>query len=224
MKITKVLALLSVPAAMVVSGCSTEMEAAASADWEPVYQEPAPQTTSRMASGAIFSGGQMGLFATDRRAAQVGDILTVVLKEKFAASKAQVASTSKKDRFALNLPTAITGNFDSDGLSAGTERTFNGNGRASQSNSLTGRMSVTVVRLMPGGNLEVLGQKKLTLNNGDEYVRIRGVVRPADISADNTVDSDRLANAEIKYVGAGDVAASGKKGWLRRGFDAVSPF
>jgi flagellar L-ring protein precursor FlgH len=84
-------------------------------------------------------------------------------------------------------------------------------------------MSVSVVRVLPGGNLEVIGQKKMTLNNGDEYIRLRGIVRQADISADNTVESNRLANAEIKYVGAGDVADTGKKGWLRRGFDAVSP-
>ncbi len=224
MNFNKALALLAVPAAMALSGCSTEMEAAASADWEPVYQEPMPQATSRMASGAIFSGGQMGLFATDRRAAQVGDILTVELKERFAASKAQGASSSKSDSFSVTLPTALTGSFDSGGLTAGTSRSFDGDGRATQSNALTGRMSVTVVRVMPSGNLEVMGQKKLTLNNGDEYVRLRGIVRQADISADNTVDSDRLANAEIKYIGAGDVADSAKKGWLRRGFDAVSPF
>ena len=224
MNFNKVLVLLVAPVAMAVSGCSTEMEAAASADWEPVYQEPLPQATSRMASGAIFSGGQMGLFATDRRAAQVGDILTVVLKERFAASKAQGASSSKADSFEVTLPTALVGGFDNSSLSAGTQKSFDGSGSATQSNSLTGRMSVTVVRQLPSGNLEVMGQKKLTLNNGDEYVRLRGIVRQADISADNTVDSDRLANAEIKYVGAGDVADSGKKGWLRRGIDTVSPF
>ncbi|WP_323784522.1 flagellar basal body L-ring protein FlgH [Thalassovita sp.] len=224
MNFHKVLVLLSVPAAMSVSGCSTEMEAAASADWEPVYAEPMQQPSSRMASGAIFSGGQMGLFATDRRAAQIGDILTVVLKEKFAASKAQGAATSKSDSFSVKLPTALVGGFDNASLSAGTDRSFDGSGRATQSNSLTGRMSVSVVRVMPSGNLEVMGQKKLTLNNGDEYVRLRGIVRQADITADNTVDSDRLANAEIKYVGAGDIADTSKKGWLRRGLDTVSPF
>jgi flagellar L-ring protein precursor FlgH len=84
-------------------------------------------------------------------------------------------------------------------------------------------MSVSVVRVLPGGNLEVIGQKKLTLNNGDEYIRLRGIVRQADITADNTVDSDRLADAEIKYIGAGDLADTAKKGWLRRGIDAVAP-
>jgi flagellar L-ring protein precursor FlgH len=85
-------------------------------------------------------------------------------------------------------------------------------------------LSVSVVRVLPGGNLEILGQKKLTLNNGDEYVRLSGIVRPADISAQNVVLSDRIANAQIEYIGAGQVADAGKQGWLRRGLNTVSPF
>lgn len=221
MKFTKAMILFTLPAALTVAGCATEQEAAASRDWAPVYQEPLPQPTGLMPSGAIFSGGQMGLFATDRRASQVGDILTIILDERFQASKAQNASSSKADFFSLDTP-GLFGIDDSD-LSMGTNKTFNGNGSASQSNSLSGRMSVSVVRVLPGGNLEVIGQKKLTLNNGDEYIRLRGIVRQADITADNTVESNRLADAEIKYIGAGDIADTGKKGWLRRGVDAVSP-
>ncbi|MFY0682383.1 MAG: flagellar basal body L-ring protein FlgH [Thalassovita sp.] len=215
--------MLSVPAAMTVAGCTSEIEAQASQDWAPVYQEPVPQPAGLMPSGGIFAGGQMGLFASDRRAAQVGDILTIELQERFQASKAQNASSSKADYFSIDLPDILPGGIVDADLSGGTNKTFNGNGRASQSNSLSGRMSVTVVRVLPGGNLEVIGQKKLTLNNGDEYIRLRGVVRPADITADNTVDSDRLADAEIKYIGAGDTADTAKKGWLRRGVDAISP-
>ena len=84
-------------------------------------------------------------------------------------------------------------------------------------------MSVTVVRVFDTGNLEILGQKKLTLNNGDEYIRVRGIVRPDDISSSNVILSDRIANAEIKYVGAGDIADTAKQGWLARVFTAVSP-
>lgn len=223
MGLNRILVALSAPAAMLVSGCSSEIEAEASRDWAPVYQEALPQPSSQLANGAIFNGGQMGLFATDRRASQVGDILTVELSERFQASKAQNASSSKADFYSIDLPGVLGSVADLD-LSGGTNKTFNGNGRASQSNSLSGRMSVSVVRVLPGGNLEVIGQKKLTLNNGDEYIRLRGIVRPADITADNTVDSDRLADAEIKYIGTGDVADTGKKGWLRRGLDTVSPY
>jgi flagellar L-ring protein precursor FlgH len=76
---------------------------------------------------------------------------------------------------------------------------------------------------MPGGNLEILGQKKLTLNNGDEYVRLHGIVRPDDIMANNVVMSDRVANAEITYVGAGDLADAGRRGWLSRFITSLSP-
>ena len=84
-------------------------------------------------------------------------------------------------------------------------------------------MSASVVRVFDNGNLEVLGQKKLTLNNGHEYVRVRGMVRPQDIGAGNIVNSNRLANAEITYIGAGEIADTSKRGWLSKLVTAVSP-
>jgi flagellar L-ring protein precursor FlgH len=62
------------------------------------------------------------------------------------------------------------------------------------------------------------------LNNGDEYIRVQGIVRPEDISSDNVVQSDRIANADIKYIGAGELADTGKQGWLGRTLTAVNPF
>lgn len=209
--------------ALVLGACSTHVEEAESELYAPVY--PVDEVTQErlMPSGGIYSRAAKGLFATDRRASRVGDILTVDFAERFRASKNQAVGTSKVDNFSVQLPTMIASASDSARLSAGTVRAFSGDGSASQSNSLTGRLSVSVVRVLPGGNLEVMGQKQLTLNNGQEYVRLRGVVRPSDISSDNVVMSDRVAHAEIKYVGAGDVADSAKQGWLRRAFNTVSP-
>jgi len=79
------------------------------------------------------------------------------------------------------------------------------------------------VRVFANGNLEIIGQKKLRLNNGDEYVRVRGIVRPKDISSDNVIKSERIADADIQYIGAGDIARSGKKGWYSQILDSVSP-
>lgn len=214
----------SVVSVLALAACSTDIENANSDAYSPVFQVEVPTMAGSFASGSIYGGTGVGLFATDRRAAQVGDILTVELSENFAASKSQGASTSKSDDFGVNLPDVLTGSFDDASLSGGTASTFAGSGSATQSNSLTGRMSVTVVRVYPGGNLEILGQKKLTLNNGDEYIRLRGMVRPADISAENVVQSERIANAEIKYIGAGQIADSGKKGWLSDAMSAISPF
>ena len=153
----------------------------------------------------------------------------MALNETFAATKAQTAASSKNDNFGVTLPTGLpnlfTGGYDKNaaGLNAGTARTFAGSGSAAQSNSLTGLLTVTVTRVFDNGNMEIAGQKKLTLNNGDEYVRLTGLIRPEDISATNTVQSNRIADAEIVYVGAGEIADSSRQGWLSRTMRNVSP-
>jgi flagellar L-ring protein precursor FlgH len=211
--------------ALIASGCSTYVEDRASGEWDPVFPEPAEDAMIvGMASGSIFASGQSAFLAGDKRARQVGDILTVSFSERFSATKSQNAGSSKTAAFGMDLPGFLGSPADDANLSAGTTQSFAGSGAAAQSNSLTGRMSVSVVRILPGGNLEILGQKKLTLNNGDEYIRVRGIVRPEDISAQNVVLSERIANAEIKYIGAGDIADSAKQGWLNRTLRAVAPF
>ena len=157
-----------IPAMLSLAACSTYVEEMASSEYLPVLQDAAPGAMTGMATGSIFAQGQSGLFAADRRASVIGDILTVQFQERFQATKSQNAATSKDSTFALGLPSSISpssGNFDA---TSGT--TFTGTGTAGQSNSLTGQMSVTVVRVFDTGNLEILGQKKLTLNNGDEYI------------------------------------------------------
>jgi flagellar L-ring protein precursor FlgH len=183
-----------------------------------------------MANGSIYAPNQSGIVSGSQRARQVGDILTVAFTERFQATKNQNATTAKTSEFAVTMPpilgaplSNISGALSDPGFTGGTEQAFTGTGGAAQSNSLTGRMSVSVVRVLPGGNLEIHGQKKLTLNNGDEYIRVRGIVRPQDISVDNVVLSERIAHAEIKYIGAGDIADVGKKGWLFRLFDTANP-
>jgi flagellar L-ring protein precursor FlgH len=158
------------------------------------------------------------------RASRVGDILTVAFTESFQATKSQNASTSKSSSSSVTLPTAQlmmppVGEL----FTTGGDNSFSGSGSTAQSNSLSGSLSVHVVRVFANGNLEILGQKKLVLNNGDEYIRVSGIVRPRDISASNVVQSDRIANAEINYIGAGDIARTGKKGWYTKLLETVSP-
>ena len=216
-----------------LAGCSTYVSQLEGQAFEPV--DPAVSLASEKPSnGAIFRAGQSGLFATDQRARRVGDILTVTFNEIFAATKAQTAASSKADAFAVTLPTGLpnilTGGFDKDaggngaGLTAGTNRTFAGTGNAAQSNSFTGSLAVTVIRVFPNGNMEVAGQKEITLNNGNEYVRVKGIVRPEDISATNIVSSTRLADAQIRYTGSGHLADAAKPGWLSQFMRAISPF
>lgn len=207
---------------LALTACSEVVEERASEDYAPVYDMPEEIDPSAMPSGAIYSSAQVGLFATDRRAARVGDILTVAFTESFSATKSQNAASAKTSSTNLTLPLLASG--ASGGLETGGDQSFTGSGSAAQSNSLTGQVSVHVVRVLPGGNLEILGQKRLTLNNGDEYIRVQGIVRPEDISSDNVVQSDRIANADIKYIGAGELADTGKQGWFGRTLTAVNPF
>ena len=212
-----------------MAGCSTYIENEASLAFEPIYPVVHVTPDSEAPTGGIFKTNGNGLFASDIRARDVGDILTVALNETFAATKAQTAASAKNDTFGVTLPTGLpnvlTGGYDKNaaGLNAGTARSFAGSGTAAQSNSLTGLLTVTVTRVFDNGNMEIAGQKKLTLNNGDEYVRLTGLIRPEDISATNTVQSNRIADAEIVYVGAGEIADSSRQGWLSRTMRSVSP-
>ena len=198
-----------------LTACSGYVEDKASVDFAPVYPEA---TTSRSGppTGSIYHSGASGIFAVDRRASQVGDILTINLNESFAATKNQTSVADRSDTMTLQLPLNMTDAISEKGLSAGSSQKFSGSGDAKQSNNITGFVTVSVVRVFPNGHLEVLGQKKLTLSQGDEYIRIKGMVRPADISPSNVVNSDRLANAEITYIGTGDISDANKRGWLAR--------
>ena len=212
------------------AGCSTYVENEASLAFEPIYPAAHIAPESEAPTGGIYKTNGSGLFASDIRAREVGDILTVALNETFSATKAQTAASSKNDNFGVTLPTGLpnllTGGYDKNaaGLNAGTARSFAGSGSAAQSNTLTGLLTVTVTRVFENGNMEIAGQKKLTLNNGDEYVRLTGLIRPEDVSANNTVLSNRIADAEIVYVGAGEIADSSRQGWLSRTMRNVSPF
>lgn len=211
------------------SGCATYVENQASLAFEPIYPHTNLEKDQGVPTGGIYKASSNGLFASDIRARDVGDILTVSLLETFSATKSQTAASAKNDSFAVTLPTGLpnmfTGGYDKNaaGLNAGTTRSFSGSGNAAQSNSLTGFLTVMVTRVFDNGNMEIAGQKKLRLNNGDEYVRLTGLIRPEDITANNVVLSNRIADAEIIYVGAGELADSSRQGWLSRTMRAISP-
>ena len=210
-------------------GCATYVENQASLAFEPIYPHANLATDEGVPTGGIYKASSNGLFASDIRARDVGDILTVSLLETFTATKSQSAASAKNDAFAVTLPTGLpnmfTGGYDKNaaGLNAGTTRSFAGSGNAAQSNSLTGFLTVMVTRVFDNGNMEIAGQKKLRLNNGDEYVRLTGLIRPEDITANNVVLSNRIADAEIVYVGAGEIADSSRQGWLSRTMRTLSP-
>ena len=215
---------------LVLGACDTYVEDKRSVDFEPIYFQETEQENETPDTGTIYQKNKGNLFAMEARAHRVGDILTVSFTESFQATKSQNAASSRSSENALTLPTIMQklpiigkGIPEPTELASSGESTFSGSGSTNQSNSLTGLISVHVVRVFSNGNLEILGQKKLTLNNGDEYIRVTGIVRPRDIASDNIVQSDRIANAEINYIGAGDTARSAKKGWYTKMLETITP-
>jgi flagellar L-ring protein precursor FlgH len=187
-----------------------------------VLPPPTPRT-----EGAIYQAGQqMDLFA-DLKARRIGDVLTIVLNETTNATKSAITKTAKTTAVADTGPTVFGKTITTKGVpilntTMNGANSFDGEGSSTQSNSLAGSLTVTVVDVQPNGNLVVQGDKTLKLNQGDETVHIAGVIRPADIATNNTVTSDKLADAKISYAGKGSVASSNKMGWLARFFN--SPF
>ena len=208
---------------IMLSGCAQHNADRVSIDFEPMYPQEMPLVETNNRSGTIFNATRGNLFSMESRAQMVGDIITVQFAESFQATKSQNAATAKSNDNSISLPTALGTPELSTKLGSSLANTFSGSGSSAQSNSLNGQVSVHVVRVFQNGNLEILGQKKLTLNNGDEYIRVDGIVRPKDINEKNIVSSDRIANANIQYIGAGDIAASGKKGWYSKILDTINP-
>jgi len=193
---------------------------------EPDFSEMMSQIQQTQAvDGAIFSTHQVSGLIEDPKARNVGDILTVLLVEKTNASKKASTSTKKQTSVENANPEVFGRPITHNGqplLSATVEgdQSFSGDGASSQSNSLAGTITVTVVRRFPNGNLQVAGRKQLELNQGREFVSITGIVRPLDISTQNTVTSDRLALSEISYGGKGAVNDSNSMGFLARFFNS----
>ena len=221
---------LVAPILVLLAGCAQHNEASKSIDFEPMYPQDMQLVAPSNISGTIFNSAQGNLFSMETKAQEVGDIITVAFAESFQATKSQNAATSRSLDSSLSLPGVMdliipdrTNAADlSTDLAAAAENSFSGSGSTAQSNSLTGQVSVHVVRVFRNGNLEILGQKKLTLNNGDEYIRVHGIVRPQDIDAENVVSSDRIANANIQYIGAGELDSPSKKGWYTKILENVN--
>ena len=208
-----------------INGCSTYVEEVNNKQFKPLTPSFEEFNTEEPSNGAIFSTSSSGLFSSDRRAKKVGDILSVTLSETFSSNKAVTNSSGKTDTIGAEVgPTGLLRNFAGLGGSASKTNSFSGSMATNQSNSLSGTLSATVVRVFPNGNLEIKGQKKLRITEGTEYIRLSGIIRPQDISTTNSVSSAKIAEAQIEYVGAGILDSATKPGWGSKIFRAISPF
>ncbi len=215
------------------SGCQTQ------AKRDPAFaavRPPLPPVEPESNGGIYKPGFDVRLFE-DIKARRVGDILTVVLNEATNGSKAaatvidksntsritnpKILGTSPEFNVPKFMPLVDTQNLNLE-TSLSSDHAFDGDASADQSNKLTGSIPVTVIEVLPNGNLIVRGEKRVTLNNGVEYIQLSGIIRHVDILANNSVLSTQVADATINYVGEGEVAESSENGWLARFF--ASPF
>lgn len=179
-------------------------------------------------NGAIFQheGVHRPLFE-DQKPRYVGDILTIQIQERTAASRSSKSSAGKKGEVSASVPTLskVAGKFVQ-GLEAkgSTENTFEGKGETANDNSFTGTITVTVVAVLPNGNLAVAGEKQIGINTNLELIRFSGVINPASVQTGNIVPSNQVADARLEYRGRGYIDEAQRMGWLQRFFLTFLPF
>ncbi|MFM8509589.1 MAG: flagellar basal body L-ring protein FlgH, partial [Betaproteobacteria bacterium] len=181
------------------------------------------------ATGAIYNAVQSDNMFGRGRNFQVGDVITVLLDERTQGSRSTSTNVSREAKNNA-VPTGLAGRIAGNRVGLGglnlndASTTSAGTGTADQTASLSGSLAVSVVEVMPNGNLVVRGEKQLSLSEGSEVIQVSGVIRPADVSPNNTVLSRRLAHSQIAYRGSGDLAAASSPGWGTKLLTRVWPF
>nr|WP_169628095.1 flagellar basal body L-ring protein FlgH [Ferrimonas senticii] len=188
--------------------------------YAPIY--PELPTSQVVTTGSIYNSSYRNELYSDIKAHRVGDVITVLLEEQTKAKKSASKEITKDSNMQLDPISAggapVTVNGKTLDLKYAEEFDMSRGSDADQSNSLDGSISVNVLQVLANGNLVIRGEKWMTINDGDEFIRITGIIRPRDISPDNTIESQRVANARIQYSGTGTFADSQKSGWLSQFF------
>lgn len=214
-----------------ISGCAYIPQQPLVAGETTAMPAPAAPTT---ANGAIFQTGQAMNYGyqpmfEDRRPRNVGDTLTILLQENVSASKSSSSSASRDGSTDVafdatpSLLAGLVGGGKADASISGNND-FAGKGGAAAKNTFSGTLTVTVRQVLQNGNLAVVGEKQIAINQGTEFIRFSGVVNPRTISSSNTVVSTQVADARIEYVGNGYINEAQQMGWMQRMFLNLSPF
>ncbi|WP_034474684.1 flagellar basal body L-ring protein FlgH [Aestuariibacter salexigens] len=223
---TNVIRIIGLGLVTLISGCMSTAQQGPSPN-DPFYAPAIPDLPRQKIAedGSLFQSDMANSLYSDVKARRIGDIITVNLRENTTASKSAGTSTSRDTSVDLQPITGLGGlpiNIGNDSVQLGIESSndYSGDAAANQSNNLFGNISVTVIDVLPNQNLLIRGEKWITLNNGDEYIRLTGVIRPQDVSPSNEILSSKVANARIEYSGTGSFAQAQQKGWLARFFSS----
>jgi flagellar L-ring protein precursor FlgH len=194
---------------------------------QPMTARPAPRPDAFAATGSIYQPGVSRTLFEDRRARYVGDTMTIAIAESTTASSKSNTKASRATSINASVPTVVGlpgKSLQGMGLSATDSNTLDGKGEAAANNVFTGNIAVTVIEVLPNGNLLVSGEKQVSIGSGTEYIRLSGVVNPYYISAANTISSASVADARIEYKESGVISEAQVMGWLARFFLTVLPF
>lgn len=178
--------------------------------------------------------GHRGLL-NDLRAKQVGDLVTVNIVETSSASKKATTRTGRESSINAGISNLMGYEeklgkiggplFDNETLlKASMTNDFSGSGETSRNETMTASITATVVEVVPNGNLMIRGTREVGVNNENQLITLTGIIRPSDISPDNTILSSYIADARITYSGRGAVSDKQRPGWLLRVVDFVWPF
>ncbi len=211
-------------AGAMLAGCTTTTPA--TAVHQPMTIRPEARPVVAAANGSIYNAATARPLFEDRRARLVGDTLTINIAEKTAAAKKSETKADRTDERSLAIPT-ISGlplkSLQGATLAANSDVAFKGAGENTSSNNFTGTVTVTVIEVLPNGNLLVSGEKQIGLKEGEEFIRLSGVVNPYTITASNTVSSSQVADARIEYKANGFIDTAQVMGWLGRFFLTFLP-
>lgn len=205
-------------AAFALAGCETlpPIPKAAVQPEEPLMIVSTPR---RGVAGGVLPMDTITSLTSDSRAFRPGDVLTVVLQETTQASK-RSGVTSDKNSSTSITPFLFRGRSLRTDIGIDASRSSDAGNTATQQNALQGAITVVVHEVLPNGLLAIRGEKSLTLNHGEEFIRVSGYARMADIDTDNRLSSQRIANARITYSGRGTLAESQRQGWLTAFFNS----
>ncbi len=161
------------------------------------------------------------MFFADNKARMVGDLVTVhILEKTMAINKANTQDEHSTE----NSLTIDTGGDSPTEMNMGGGMKFSGKGSTGRSDQFSATVSCTVTEVLSNGNLKIEGQRRMQINNEEQYIVVRGTIRQDDITYDNTILSSKMADADIIYTGEGGMNGARQPNWLGRGLRKIWPF